>query len=173
VTYWSDIVEQHGPDVWRTAYRLLNHAEDANDCFQETFLRAVEYTRNHEVTCWPAVLRRIATARAMDLLRRRYRTSAVISPISTLSEEPMGAERSPDVRVQLRESMEQLRQALTEIPPRQAEIFWLSEVELLSHRDIAEQLGATSEQVGLGLHRAKQKLRKLLAERGVTNEVLK
>ncbi len=173
MNYWSDIVEQHGPDVWRTAYWLLNHAEDANDCYQETFLRAVEYRRNHAVTCWPAVLRRIATARAMDLLRRRYRTSAVISPLSMLSEEPTDGEASPDVRVQLRESMEQLRQALTEIPPRQAEIFWLSEVELLSHTDIAEQLGATSEQVSLGLHRAKQKLRKLLSQRGVTNEVLR
>jgi RNA polymerase sigma-70 factor (ECF subfamily) len=90
-----------------------------------------------------------------------------------LAEEPIGGETSPDVRVQLRESMEQLRQVLTEIPPRQAEIFWLSEVELLSHHDIAEQLGATSEQVGMGLHRAKQKLRKLLSERGVTNEVLR
>jgi RNA polymerase sigma-70 factor (ECF subfamily) len=173
VTYWADIIEQHGPDVWRTAYRLLNHAEDANDCYQETFLDAVEYRRSHAVTCWPAVLRRIATARAMDLLRHRYRTSWATTPLSMLGEEPTGDEASPDVRVQLRESMEQLRQALTEIPARQAEIFWLSEVEMLSHRDIAEQLDITSEQVGLGLHRAKQKLRKLLTERGVTNEVLR
>lgn len=173
VTYWSEIVEQHGPDVWRTAYRLLNHAEDANDCYQETFLQAVEYRRNQAVTCWPAVLRRIATARAMDLLRRRYRASGALTPLSMLAEEPTGGETSPDVRAQLRESMEQLRQALTQLPPRQADIFWLSEVELLSHRDIGEQLGVTSEQVGMGLHRAKRKLRKLLTERGVTSEVLR
>ena len=117
--------------------------------------------------------RRSAVRPKMPLIRRRYLTSAVISPLSMLAEEPTGGETSPDVRVQLRESMEQLRHALTEIPRRQAEIFWLSEVEMLSHRDIAEQLEATSEQVGLGLHRAKQQLRKLLLGGGVTNEVLR
>lgn len=172
MSHWSDIVEQHGPDVWRTAYRLLNHAEDANDCYQDTFLRAVEFARSHAVTSWPALLRRIATARAMDVLRRRYQNSAAISPVSMLPEEPTDGEAPPDIQAQLRESMEHLRRALTEIPPRQAEIFWLSEVEMLSYHDVAEQIGITAEQVGVGLHRAKRKLRKLLSERGITNEVL-
>ena len=171
MSYWSDIVEKHGPDVWRTCYRLLNHAEDASDCYQETFLRAVEYERSNSVTCWPAVLRRIATARAMDLLRHRYRTKAVSSSLPALTDETACDELLPHAQIELRESMEQLRHALTEIPARQAEVFWLSEVELLSHPDIADQLGTTSKQVGLWLHRGKQKLRKLLAERGVTKEV--
>ena len=170
---WSEIVEQHGPDVWRTVYRLLNNHDDANDCYQETFLNAFDYAQQRDVKCWPAVLRRIATSRAMDVLRRRYRASATNTQLSVLETEPAGAERSPDVWIQLRESMEQLRGALAELPTTHAEVFWLSEVEMLSHQDIAEQLEGTTEQVALWLHRAKQKLRRLLIARGVTNEVMR
>ena len=170
---WSEIVEQQGPDVWRTVYRLLNNDADASDCYQETFLHAFDYAQQREVKCWPAVLRRIAASRAMDVLRRRYREAATSTQLSVLEMQPAGAGPSPDVWVQLRESMEQLRGALAELPTTHAEVFWLSEVEMLSHSDIAEQMETKTEQVALWLRRAKQKLRKLLVARGVTNEVVR
>ena len=173
VNQWPEIVEQHGPYVWRTVYRLLNNNEDVTDCYQETFLHAFDYAQRREVKCWPAVLRRIATSRAMDVLRRRYRAAATDTQLSMLETEPADAGPSPDVWIQLRESMDQLRGALAELPTMHAEVFWLSEVEMLSHQDIAEQLEGTTEQVALWLHRAKQKLHKLLVARGVTNEVMR
>jgi RNA polymerase sigma factor (sigma-70 family) len=66
--------------------------------------------------------------------------------------------------------MEQLRQAMTELPTNQAEVFWLSEVEMLSHADIAAQLDATTDQVAVWLHRGKRKLRTLLSARGALSE---
>ncbi|HMO86523.1 MAG TPA: sigma-70 family RNA polymerase sigma factor, partial [Lacipirellulaceae bacterium] len=79
---------------------------------------------------------------------------------------------APDARAQLREAMEQLRQAMSGLPPRQAEVFWLSEVEMLSHADIAAQLDATTDQVAVWLHRGKRKLRTLLSARGTLTETL-
>jgi RNA polymerase sigma-70 factor (ECF subfamily) len=173
VNDWTEIVEQHGPDVWRTAYRLLNDQNDASDCYQETFLQAVEYARRRTVTCWPAMLRRMATSRAIDQLRRRYRANQRYESLSILVDEPTSNGPTPDANAQLRESMEQLRRALAELPAAQAEVFWLSEVEMLSHADVGGHLGVTPKQVALLLHRGKQKLRKLLAARGVTHEALK
>ena len=171
MTYWSKIVETHGPDVWRTAYRLLNDAQDAGDCYQETFLKAFEYAESRDVTCWPAILRRIATTRAMDMLRQRYRRGTRSQSASVLDDDVPDGSPSPLVCAELKESMEQLRQAITELPPLQAEVFWLSEVEFLSHDEIADQLSSTKRQVAVWLHRAKQKLRELLSARGITNEV--
>lgn len=171
MSYWSEIVEQHGPDVWRTAYRLLSRTADANDCYQETFLQAFEYSREHAIECWPGVLRRIATARALDMLRQRYRSSAANVSLTTLTDEPGNGQPGPDVCAELRESMEHLRRAMAELPADQAQVFWLSEVEFMSHHEIGLQLGASTGLVALWLHRAKQKLRELLAARGVTNEV--
>jgi RNA polymerase sigma-70 factor (ECF subfamily) len=163
---WPTIVEEHGPDVWRTAYRLLSNRDDANDVYQETFLQAVEFARRQPVACWPAVLKRIVTARSLDQLRRRYRAAARREPFAGI-DEPAEPTPAPDMLAQLREGMELLRQAMTELPANQAEVFWLSEVEMLSHADIAAQLEATSDQVALWLHRGKKKLKTLLTSRGV------
>lgn len=166
---WAEVVEQHGPDVWRTAYRLLSSREDASDAYQETFLQAVEFARRQCVACWPAVLKRIVTARSLDLLRRRYRAAAHREPYAAI-DEPTERSPAPDASAQLRESMEQLRQAMAELPTNQAEVFWLSEVEMLSHADIARQLDATTDQVAVWLHRGKRKLRTLLSARGALSE---
>ena len=128
--------------------------------------QAVEFARRQPVACWPAVLKRIVTARSLDQLRRRYRAAAHREPFAAI-DEPSERAPSPDVLAQLREGMELLRQAMTELPPMQAEVFWLSEIEMLSHADIADQLEANTDQVAVWLHRAKRKLRTILAARGV------
>lgn len=165
---WPEIVEQYGPCVWRTAYRLLSDREEANECYQETFLGAMEYSRRQEVTHWPALLRRIATSKALDRLRTRYR-----KPTKPLEEDGavIGNEPSPDAALLHQEWMEQLRQTLTELPEQQANVFWLSEVERMTHTEIAEQLNVSTKKIATWLHRAKQKLRRLLAEREFTGEV--
>ena len=165
-TDWPTIVDEHGPDVWRTAYRLLSNHEDASDVYQETFLQAVEFARRNVVACWPAVLKRIVTAQSLDQLRRRYRAGARREPFGAI-DEPAEPTPPPDALAQLREGMELLREAMTDLPPIQAEVFWLSEVEMLSHADIAAQLEATTDQVAVWLHRGKRKLRTLLTARGV------
>ena len=73
--------------------------------------------------------------------------------------------------MQQQEWMKRFRQVLAELPDRQAEVFWLSEVENLEHAEIANHLNATPQQVATWLHRAKQKLRQLLVERGIADEV--
>ena len=38
---WEDIVDRHGPLVWRCAYRLLGNHAAAADCYQEAFAAAL------------------------------------------------------------------------------------------------------------------------------------
>jgi len=73
-TDWKRIVTEYGPVVWRTAYRLVGNPEDAADCTQETFMAALGMSRRREVRCWPGLLHRIVTSRAIDCLRGRLRT---------------------------------------------------------------------------------------------------
>src|SRR5437868_2122162 len=93
MTDWPEVVRQHGPLVWRTAYRLLAHDADAADCFQRTFLAAVELARAEPVRNWPAALRRLATARALEQLRQRLRHRGRFEPLPDGGGEPG---RSPD-----------------------------------------------------------------------------
>lgn len=73
MTDWEAVVSQHVGIVRHTVYRLVGNHADAWDCIQETFLEAVKVERREPVRNWPALLRRLATARALDLLRVRYR----------------------------------------------------------------------------------------------------
>jgi len=173
VVDWPTIVEQQGPYVWRTVYRLLSDREEANDCYQETFLKAVEYSNkqelnNQEITNWPGLLKRIATSRALDRLRRRYRNR---TELLENGEVVIARDTAPDEPMQQQEWMDRFRQILAELPERQAEVFWLSEVEGLEHAEIATHFDATPRQVATWLHRAKQKLRQLLVEKGFVDEV--
>lgn len=166
---WPAIVEQYGSVVWRTAYRLLSDREAADEVYQETFLQAVRFSGGTQVTNWPGLLKRIATTRALDQLRVRYRR-----PTESLGngELVLGREPSPEHPLELEEALDQFRQLMTELPQRQAEVFWLREVEELNHEQIADQLEVSTSQVATWLHRAKRKLRQLLADRDeMTEEV--
>jgi hypothetical protein len=56
MTDWPQIVKQHGPMVWRTVRRLLRHDADAADCFQRTFVSALELSTSDVILNWAALL---------------------------------------------------------------------------------------------------------------------
>jgi DNA-directed RNA polymerase specialized sigma24 family protein len=72
---WPEIVQQHGPIVWKTVYRLLSNEADAADCFQNAFMAALDVSRTQTVRNWPGLLKRLATTSALERLRQRYRQS--------------------------------------------------------------------------------------------------
>jgi len=166
---WPTIVADHGPAVWRTVYRLVSNREDAHDCYQETFLQAARFAKTQTVSNWAALLRRIATGRALDCLRRRYRLAGA-TPLEATAESPARGP-APDVQAELREAMERLRRELADLPVQQAKVFWLREVELMSTAEVADELQVVPDQVATWLHRAKRKLRDALAEYDRRSEV--
>ena len=161
MTDWSEVVQQHGPIVWKTVYRILNHEADAADCFQNTFVSAWELSRAEAVRNWAGLLKRLATARAIERLRQRRREASRLTELSDPAVLP-STEASPDQVAEVHELMERLRAALAEIDARQAEVFCLACLEDLDYREIARALGVTVNHVGVLLHRAKASLRERL-----------
>jgi RNA polymerase sigma-70 factor (ECF subfamily) len=161
VTDWSQIVKQHGPIVWRTANRLLDNEADAADCFQNTFVAALEFERKQRVRNWPGLLQQLATARALDRLRARYRES---ERQSSLPDAPIKDDCAvePSATAEARELAERLRRALTTLQRRQAEVFCLACLDGLSYEQIADQMGVTVNNVGVLLTRARSGLRERL-----------
>jgi RNA polymerase sigma factor (sigma-70 family) len=155
------IVAAHADAVWRTAYRLLNNHEDALDCYQETFLAALRLSRGGEVRHWRTMLVRIATRRAIDRLRDRYRGQKASAGPERLSLGRSAVE-APDARVQAVELHEQVRRALATLPPQQAEAFWLRHLEQLSPDDVAQTMGIEPGHVRVLVHRAAVCLRTIL-----------
>src|SRR5437773_7565649 len=92
MTDWPLIVAEHGATVWRTVYRLLDHHADALDCYQETCLAAWRFAQRQPVADWPSFLISLATRRAMDRLRQRYRDRARAVAIDRVREPGSAAE---------------------------------------------------------------------------------
>lgn len=161
MTDWSRIVEQHGPTVWKTVYRLLDNAADAADCFQNAFMAALKLSRREAVRNWPGLLKRLATASALECLRRRYRESSrVDSVVDGSTSDPKQLE--PARAAETDELAEHLCCALAKLDARQAQVFCLACLEGLSYREIAAQMGVRLNHVGVLLNRARSSLREQL-----------
>ncbi len=73
-TDWDRIVREHGSMVYGTAWRILGNAADAEDVVQDVFLQIHQLQQSHPVRYWVALLRRLASCRALDRLRQRRKT---------------------------------------------------------------------------------------------------
>ena len=147
---------QHGL-VFRTAYRIMGCASDAEDVLQTVFLRLLRRDRGALAMENPeSYLRRAAINAALDVIRSRQ-----ADPTIPLPEDIPGA--IPDA---LRPDTSGLRQALAtaiaKLNPRPAEIFALRFLEGLSNPEIAQMLGISQIRVAVIVHRTRLQLRKEL-----------
>ncbi len=161
---WQEIVEREKRAVWQTVYRILGNRADADECFQDAFLAAWEFSRRGPVHNWRALLLRLAAARAVDRLRRRKRRTAREQLADW--EAVAGHEPSPPEGALEAELSERLRTALARLAPKQAEIFCLHCLEGWSYQEVAEHLAISVDSVGVLLHRARRRLRQLLDSQG-------
>jgi RNA polymerase sigma-70 factor (ECF subfamily) len=167
---WEQIAREHGPLVWRTVYRLLGYraADAAADCFQETFVTALDYARRQDVRNWPGLLQRIATTRALDALARGKMERARRGRVADDDFDRVASgQRGPDAPSRESELMGTFRLALAELPQGQREVFCLRHLSELSYEEIAAATGMTVDAVGVTLHRARGRLKALLTAAGV------
>ena len=123
---WKQIVSLHSPAAWATACRLLGNRHDAEDCVQDAFAAAVAIADKEPVRHWPALLKRLVTARAIDRLRERYRGTQ--EQAVDLSDVRDGGP-SPPQHAEAGELLEMLRNALVRLPSDQAQVVMLHCIE--------------------------------------------
>jgi len=161
MTDWETVVSRHAETVRRTVHRLVGNHADAWDCVQETFLEAVKIDRREPVRNWPGLLRRLATVRALDLLRvrvrERERRGTDVDPANLTGREP-----SPPESAEASELADRLRAAVAQIPHRQAEVFCLSCFDEMTSEEVAEQMGISPSATRMLLSRARRSLQRLL-----------
>jgi RNA polymerase sigma-70 factor, ECF subfamily len=167
---WEEILRHDGPSVWMTAWNVLGNRADADECFQEACLAAVEYSKKHTVFRWSSFLHRLATARAIDRLRQRVSRNRRDNAIPL--ENRMSASASPLQLAMDGERAERLRWALAQLAPKQAEAFCLFHMNDWTHAEIALELNVSADLVGVWLGRTRDRLRKILADgKSTINEV--
>ena len=154
--------EHHGA-VYRAAYRITGNAMDAEDVLQTVFTRLLRREEQPDLSeSAGSYLHRAAVNAALDLMRRRKRSRRVdLDEVgdSLVDVSDIGPERAQDSR----ELKTRLREAMSSLSPRQAEIFTLRYLEGLGNLEIAKMLGASQTSIAVLLHRARHRLQKELA----------
>jgi len=154
---FENLVQEHGPQVLRTALRVLHDASLAHDVHQEVFLAIWQrwHRYNGDVN-WPAYLYRATVRKALEVARQRPAGSV---PARTSTEMPDSVTtHGPDGALQAEELQRKLAAALARLPQRQADVFILSRLEGLDAAEIGEIMGCSEPTVRVHLHRAMLRL---------------
>ena len=143
--------------MYRVAYQVTGSAEDAEDVLQTLFLRLLRREMLPDIERNPkAYLHRAAINIALDIVKQRARNTTSHDLEDRLEDRAPQPDRQHDAtRIQA-----WLRQALTELNPRAAEIFVLRYVEGYDNAEIAKLLGASRGTIAVLLFRARARLRK-------------
>ena len=158
---WNTLVREHSSALFGVAWRILGQAEDVEDVVQEVFAEAHRKFNGKRIGCWAALLRRMATCRALDTLRRRR----IVMPIEVA---PFAAAKeAPEAAVAGRELEVRLRAALKKLSPREAEVFCSRFFEDLSYEEIAEVLGISAKATSTALAKARSRLQTLFATQSI------
>jgi RNA polymerase sigma-70 factor (ECF subfamily) len=113
------------------------------------------------------MLRRLATVKGLDVLRRRVRER---ERRGVMEGEVMAREAGPEEQAERAELVGRMREALGELPGEQAEVFCLRHVSGMSYEEIGAVMGMTGNAVGVVLTRAKGKLRELMESSEVRHD---
>jgi RNA polymerase sigma factor (sigma-70 family) len=159
---FATLLQRHGPLVWGLCRRWLSHPQDAEDAFQATFLLLVRKAgslRNREaVGSWLyGVAYRIARRACLRGRRQKSREQS-------LTQEPVAR---PGQEVGRWELGAALADALNRLPENYRAPILLCDLEGKTHAEPARQLGCPRATVATRLGRARARLRRRLAHKGL------
>ena len=168
------LVRQYEHQVLRLALHLTGSEHDAEDIYQEAFLKAYRYIGNFRFECsFYTWIYRIVTNLCLDHLRRRKsrrEDQAVVIDssgeemdlLTNVSDDRSGA--NPGRELDRKFLGQRIMMALGELTPRERMVFELKHYQGLRLRTIGEMLNTTEETAKNTLFRATKKLRAKLAE---------
>jgi RNA polymerase sigma-70 factor (ECF subfamily) len=167
---YDEIFHRYSERVRWVCRRMLANPQDAEEAFQETFLKAYQalprFNGRYQLGAW---LNRIATNVCVDEMRVLGRTSGVVVPPD---EHYVDVSRGPEDIVAGERA--QLDETFGELHPLHARALMMRVHEGLSHREIGSKLAMSPDQVKALLHRARRSFRRAWekAEAGLMAPVL-
>jgi RNA polymerase sigma-70 factor, ECF subfamily len=171
---FDTLVRQYEHQVLRLALHLTGSEQDAEDIYQDAFLKAYRYIGNFRFECsFYTWIYRIVTNLCLDQLRRRKtrredhavvvdRAGDEIDILAAVSDNRSFSNPARELDRKLLGA--KIQAALGKLTPRERMVFELKHYQGLRLRTIGEMLHTTEETAKNTLFRATKKLRAQLAE---------
>ncbi len=169
VSALTHLVEHYRKPLYAFIYNMMQGKGDAEEIFQEVWLRAIKNLKNYRDKNFAGWLFRIAHNLFIDGIRREskyVRPPADADPDSEAAsiERFPSRDISPDHQVAARDLGQRIRESLAELPGDQREVFLMRTEADLSFKEIAAIQGTTLNTALSRMHYALQRLRPLLQE---------
>ncbi len=153
---FEKLVERHSAEIFAYVWRMLRETRDAEDCLQETFLRAFRsYGRVRAGTNYRAWLYKIATNTARSQWKRRKRGE---SHTTELDPDRQADEMSIADRVEQKALLAAVTRAVEELPDQQRAALIMRKYQELSYTQIAAALECTEATARANVYQAVKKL---------------
>ena len=176
VDLFARLLATHQEKLYRVAYRMAGHHEDAQDLLQDALLEAYRsFKKFQRGTYFDKWLYRIMTNTFIDRQRHKKRVGRIDSldtPSAGADDGEISAREIPDWteepsrRVLHDEFGEPVQKALNRLKPDFRMVLILSDVEEFSYEEIAEMLNIPIGTVRSRLHRARDMMRQALMGSG-------
>jgi len=170
---FEQLVRLYDQNVLRLATNLLRSPEDANDIYQEAFLRVYKNLHTFRFDCsFHTWLYRIVSNLCLDALRKRKVRREESSLVETSEgyldrmdtvEEPR-ADSDPQRSLASKQVREKIQEVLGGLTPRERAVFEMRHYQGMRLRTIGELMGTSEEAAKNCLFRATQKMRAALGD---------
>jgi RNA polymerase sigma-70 factor (ECF subfamily) len=159
---FAELYTRYKAEIYTFVLRMLGgDSAEAGDAFQETFIKVYEkldtFRYGENVRGW---LYMIARNVALNVYRSKRPEETIEFHQDLQSNE---RSLSPEFRGEQNSLRTALEEAIAKLPPEFREPFILREFDGLAYPEIAEITGTTMSITKVRIHRAKQRLRKMLA----------
>ena len=150
------LIADHGPAVFRMVQRIVGRQEDAEEVWQDVFVKALQAiaaydSRKASLATW---LSRIAYNESVNFVRRRRPDIVYMDDCDLAPDSP---DETPDDHV-----VDDLEQALAKLPPHEQAIVTMFYYDDMSLADIGYVTGSTASTVGSQLCRIRKKLYRII-----------
>jgi len=155
------LYQRHRDCVFRFTYRMLGSVQLAEDVTHDCFLSLMSKPRLFDPS--RSSIRTYLCAAARNLAYRRLRRMGREATVDEMSDTQADERAGPLEQVLAGELADTVKQAVASLPPLQREAIILFEFEDLSLADIAAVGQTDVGTIKSRLHRARERLRRLLA----------
>ena len=152
------LLSDYGPTVLRMVSRIVTRREDAEEVYQDVFMKALRGIAGYNpqqasLSTW---LSRIAYNESLNFLKGQKATYVYMDDLG------LGMQDEPDEVPHDEETLAQLEQAFGMLPPHEQAIIHMFYYDNMSMADIAFVTGSVPTTVGSQLSRIRKKLYRLM-----------
>jgi RNA polymerase sigma factor (sigma-70 family) len=156
---YKELYNQYAKAMYNTCYRIVNHATEAEDVLQESFIEAFRNLHSFEYrTSFGGWLKQICVNRSINHLKKRKVVWLNI-------EKTQSFDRADDITIDETEQLlkvEAIKKAIMRLPDGYRTVLSLYLLEGYDHEEIAEILQVAESTSRSQFLRAKQKLIQML-----------